>query len=58
MGRVVNVAPRPPYPRQRDPVPTVEEDGWAMGWVWTGGENYVPTRVQTPDCPAHSESMY
>ena len=38
--------------------PTVEEDGWALWRVWTGGENYVPTRVRIPDCPACSESLY
>jgi len=58
MGWVVNVAPRPPYPRQREPVPTVEDDGWALGQDWKGGENYVPTRVRTPDYPARSKSLY
>jgi hypothetical protein len=27
MGWVINVTPRPFYPREKDPVPTIEEDG-------------------------------
>jgi hypothetical protein len=27
----------------KDPVPIVQEDGWAPGPVWTGAENLVPT---------------
>ena len=39
MGWVVNATPRPLYPRERDPVPIVEEAGWAPGSVWTGAGN-------------------
>jgi len=27
------------YARERDPVPTVQEAGWATGLVWDGVEN-------------------
>jgi hypothetical protein len=30
------------YPRERDPVTTVQEAGWAPGPVWTGAENLDP----------------
>jgi hypothetical protein len=30
-GRVVNATSRPLYTRERDPVPIVQEDGWAPG---------------------------
>ena len=42
----------------KEPVPIVQEAGWAPGPVWTGVENLAPTGIQTPDCPAHSESLY
>ena len=42
----------------KDPVPIVQEAGWAPGPVWTGVENLVPTRIQSPDRPARSQSLY
>ena len=30
----------------KDPVPNVQEAGWAPGPVLTGGENFAPTGVQ------------
>jgi hypothetical protein len=38
MGWVLNATPRPLYPRERDPVPTVQEAGWTSVPVWTGAE--------------------
>jgi hypothetical protein len=29
-------------PPERDPVPIVQEAGWAPGQVWTGAENLAP----------------
>jgi len=58
MGWVVNATPRPLYPRERDPVPIVEEAGWAPGPVGTGAENLAPTGIRSPDLPARSESLY
>ena len=48
----------PLYIRDRDPVPIVQEDGWASPPVWTSKENLTPTRVRNPDRPARSESLY
>jgi hypothetical protein len=42
MGWVVNATRRPLYPRERDPVPTVQEAGWATGPVWTGRKIFSP----------------
>jgi len=42
---VVNATPLPLYPREGDPVPTVQEAGWAPGPFWTGAENNVGTEV-------------
>jgi hypothetical protein len=41
-GWVVNAAPRPLYPQQRDPVPIVQEAERAPRPVWTGAENLAP----------------
>ena len=45
MGRVLNATHRPLYPWERDPVPIVQEAGWAPGPVWTGAENLTPTGI-------------
>ena len=58
MEWVFNATPRPLYPRGRDPVPIVQEAGWASGTVWTVAENIAPTRIRSSDHPARSESLY
>jgi len=55
---VVNAMPRLLYPRERDPVPTVQEAGWAQGPVWTVAENLAPTSIQSLDRSAHSGLLY
>ena len=55
---VINATPRPLYPRERDPVPIVQEAGWAPEPVWTGVEKLALTRICPPDRPARSESQY
>jgi len=35
---VVSGTPRPYFTPGKDPVPTVQEAGWAPGPVWTGGK--------------------
>ena len=42
----------------KDPVPIVQEDGWAPGTVWTGEENLAPTGIRSPDRPVRNESLY
>ena len=44
----------------KDPVPIVQEVGWAPGSVWTDAENLAPspTGIRLPDRPARSESLY
>jgi len=42
---VVDATLRPLYPRERDPVPIVQEAGWAPGSVWTDAE-FDPRTVQ------------
>jgi len=41
----------------KDPVPNVQEAGWAPGPVWTGGKSR-PHRDSIPDCPTRSQSTY
>jgi len=45
-------------PRERDPVPIVQEAGWVPGPVWTGGENLARSAIRPLDSPARSESLY
>jgi len=54
----VSVTPRPLFTPGKDPVPIVQEAGWAPGPVWTGVINLAPTGIQSPDRPACSQSLY
>ena len=45
-------------PPGKDPVPTVQEAGWAPGPVWTGAENIASTVIRSPDRPTRSVSLY
>jgi hypothetical protein len=57
-GWGVSVTPRSLSTPGKDPVPTVQEAGWAPGPVWTRAENLAPTGIRSPDCPARSQSLY
>jgi hypothetical protein len=57
-GWGVSVTPRPLFTPGKDPVPFVQEAGWAPGPVWTGAENLVPTGIRSLDRPARSQSLY
>jgi hypothetical protein len=41
----------------KDPVPIVQDAGWAPGPVWIGAENLVPTGIRFPDRPARRQSL-
>jgi len=45
-------------PPGKDPVPILQEAGWAPGPVWTGAENLAPTGIRSLDRPARSQSLY
>jgi hypothetical protein len=50
-----------PWPHStpgKDPVPIVQEAGWAPGPVLTCAKNLSPTEIQSPDRPGHSQSQY
>ena len=52
-------APRPGrFTPGKDPVPIVQEAGWAPGPVWTAAENLAPTGIRSPNRPPRSESLY
>jgi hypothetical protein len=53
MGWVINITPRPFFPRERDPVPILQEAGWAQV-----AENIASTGIRFQDRPARSESLY
>jgi hypothetical protein len=54
----LQMAPRPLSTPGKDPVPIVQEAGWAPGPVWRSAENLAPTGIRSPDRPARSESLY
>ena len=49
--------PRPLFTPGKDPVPIVQEAGWAPGPVWTGVENLTPTGIRSPYRPARSQLL-
>ena len=53
-GWGVSVMPRPLFTPEKEPVPIVQEAGWAPGPVWTGAENLAPTGIRSPDRPDRS----
>jgi len=53
----VSSTPRPLFTPGKDPVPIVQEAGWAPGPVWTGGK-FRPHRDSTPDHLVRSQSLY
>jgi hypothetical protein len=42
----------------KEPVPTVQEAGWAPGPVWIGAENLAPTGIRSLDHPARNQLLY
>ena len=52
---VVIATTRPLCPRERDPVPVVQEVGWTPGRVWTSAEYLALTGIRSPDRQASSE---
>ena len=42
----------------KDPVPIVQEAGWASNLVWIGAENLASTGIRSLDLPARSKSLY
>ena len=56
-GWVVSNTLRPHFAAGRDPVPILQEAGWAPGPVWRDGKSR-PHRDSIPDRPARSQSLY
>jgi len=56
-GWVVSSTPWPHFTPGKEPVPIVQEAGWAPGPVWTGGKSR-PHRNSIPDPPARSQSLH
>ena len=46
-GWGVSVTPRPLFTPGKDPVPIVQEAGWAPGPVWTGEENLASKGIRS-----------
>jgi hypothetical protein len=43
---------------RKDPLPIIQEAGWAQGPVWTCAKNRTHTGIRSPDRPASSQSLY
>jgi len=58
-GWVVSSTPRPHFTPGKDPVPILQEAGWAPGPVGTGAENLPPPSagIRSPHRPAGSNSL-
>jgi len=56
-GWVVSSMPWPHFTPGKDPVPILQEAGWAPGPVWTGRKSR-PHRDSIQDRPASSQSLY
>ena len=54
---VVSSTPRPHFTPGKDPVPNLQEAGWAPGPVWTGRKSR-PHRDWIPDRPSRSQSLH
>ena len=54
---VVSSTPRPHFTPGKDPVPFLQEAGWALGPVWTARKS-SPHQDSIPDRPARSQSLY
>jgi hypothetical protein len=58
------LTPRPGRftPKERDPVPFVQEAEWAKGPIWTSAENLapppLPTGILSADRPEGSKSLH
>jgi hypothetical protein len=55
-GWMIKVTLRPLYPRERDPVPILQEVEWDPVPVWKGAKNPAPTGIRSSDLPGQSES--
>jgi len=56
-GCVVSSTPRPQFTPRKDPVPILQEAGWAPELVCMGGKSRAQ-RDLIPDRPACSQSLY
>ena len=56
-GWLVSSTPRPHFTPGKEPVPILQEAGWAPGPVWTGG-NSRPHWDSIPDRPDRSQPLY
>ena len=54
---MVSSTPRQHFTPGKDPVPILQEAGWASRPVWTGGKSR-PHRDSIPDRPVPSQSLY
>ena len=42
----------------KDPLTIVQKAGWALGFLWMGAQNLIPTGIQSTNIRARNESLY
>ena len=52
---MVSVTPQSHLTPGKDPVPIVQEAGWAPGLFWTGAESLAPIGIRSSDRPARRQ---
>jgi hypothetical protein len=52
MEFVFNATRRLLYPRERDPLPILQEAGWDPELVWAGADNFAHLGIRSQDRPA------
>ena len=57
-GWGARVTPRPLFSPGKDPVPIVQEAGWAQGRSGQVRKFSPPTGIRSPNCPARRQSLY
>jgi hypothetical protein len=57
-GWVVRSTPQPHFTPGKDPVPIVQEAGWAPGPVWMGAENLTPPGFNPRTVQPIAQSLY
>ena len=55
---MVSSTPRPHFTPGKDPVPIVQEAGWAPGPVWTGGKSRPPPGFDPRTVQPVAQSLY
>ena len=57
-GWMIDATLRPLYPRERDPIPILQEVEWDPVPVGMGANNPAPSGIRSSELLGHKESLY